>query len=183
MDRGAWWATVHGVTKSQEVLINHDNKTHSSIQAPSAPHPGGLGAGTQMNTVDGSALTEPTLGRVRLGTCQQRDKREIPDVRGAVKRAGEGWGCEGHLRWGGPRASEVASELNRGDEMGWALTASRGVTGAESGGGSGRCRAGRRLGALQSREEAGGAGAFGAILVGCGSEPLPRAWGTNHWRG
>ena len=41
----------------------------------------------------------------------------------------------------------------------------------------------RRLGELQSREEAGGVGAFGAILVGCGSEPLPRAWGPNHWRG
>ena len=63
MDRGTWWTTVHGVTKSQEVLINHDNKApiHPPIHPTKPPQPhasggwvpghsnehGGLGAGTQ----------------------------------------------------------------------------------------------------------------------------------------
>ena len=30
MDRGAWWATVHGVTKSQTRLITHTHKDEVS---------------------------------------------------------------------------------------------------------------------------------------------------------
>ena len=54
MDRGAWWAAVHGVTKSQTRLSNFtfhfhtlekEMATHSSVPAwriPGTGEPGGL---------------------------------------------------------------------------------------------------------------------------------------------
>ena len=32
MDKGAWWATVHGVTKSQTQLSNTHTHTHTHTQ-------------------------------------------------------------------------------------------------------------------------------------------------------
>ena len=45
MDRGAWRATVHGVTQGQEDLLEEEMATHSSILAWTIPwtkEPGGL---------------------------------------------------------------------------------------------------------------------------------------------
>jgi len=45
MDRGAWWATVHGVTKSWTQLINTHTDTHPFLQIPvpiSHPYPGSV---------------------------------------------------------------------------------------------------------------------------------------------
>ena len=33
MSRGAWWATVHGVTKSQTGLSEHSTDTHTGTQS------------------------------------------------------------------------------------------------------------------------------------------------------
>ena len=43
MDRGAWWATVHGATKSQTRLKRFRTHTHSSchVRIHSTPTPGG----------------------------------------------------------------------------------------------------------------------------------------------
>ena len=62
MDRGAWWATVHGVTKSRNtgsILWWEDSQekeiaTHSSILAWAIPwteEPGGRGAGATVHGV------------------------------------------------------------------------------------------------------------------------------------
>ena len=68
MDRGAWWATVHGVTRSRTLLsdftftfhfyaLEKETATHSSVLAwriPWTGEPGGL----------------PSLGLHRVGTTE-----------------------------------------------------------------------------------------------------------------
>ena len=41
MDRGAWWATVHGVTKSRTQLkqLSTDTHTHSDVILKTSPKP------------------------------------------------------------------------------------------------------------------------------------------------
>ena len=66
MDGGAWWATVHEVTKSQTRLsdftfifhfhaLEKEMATHSSVLAwrvPGTEEPGGLWGRTESNTTD-----------------------------------------------------------------------------------------------------------------------------------
>ena len=51
MDRGAWWATVHGLTKSQTRLRwlgtrTHTQKQHTRVTLPSPHHVPSPGSGT-----------------------------------------------------------------------------------------------------------------------------------------
>ena len=143
MDRGAWWAIVHGVTKSQEVLINRDNKTHPSIHPFIHPSALGLtprGPGCRDTVMNkwlcprGADLGESEVG---VHVSEETNERD-PDVRGAVESAGGGLEMRRPLRGGGPQASlRWHLELNRRDEDGLGTRCQpRGH----------RCRVKRRLG-------------------------------------
>ena len=85
MDRGAWWAAVHGVAKSQTQLndftfifhfhaLEKEMATHSSVLAwriPGTGEPGGL----------------PSLGSHRVGhdwaTERQQQQQPLPEDQGA----------------------------------------------------------------------------------------------------
>ena len=43
MDRGAWWATVHGVEKSRTRLRDEHTHTHTHMQVSNLKDAGGTG--------------------------------------------------------------------------------------------------------------------------------------------
>ena len=68
-DRGAWWATVHGVTKSWTQL---NDKTQHSISVYSLPVPGNL---SQFHPYIHSKRYQ-FLGKVELRSCLKNSRRQ-----------------------------------------------------------------------------------------------------------
>ena len=66
MDRGAWWATVHGVTKSQ-TRLNDLTRTGAckTGPSPSAVRPGG--PNPMMNILGGTSASSRTMDGLGLG--------------------------------------------------------------------------------------------------------------------
>ena len=106
MDRGAWWAAVHGITKSQTRLreftfnfhfhdLEKEMTTHSSVLAwrsPGTGEPGGLPSMGLYRVRHGwsdlaaAAHANKVMLKILQARLQEYVNRELPDVQAGLRK-------------------------------------------------------------------------------------------------
>ena len=84
MDRGTWWAMVHGVAKSQTQLSDfHLGFPHSSVGKESASNARDLDSipGLGRSAGEGYRLPSPCSSSGKESTCSVRDLGSVPGLR------------------------------------------------------------------------------------------------------